>query len=156
MQPTSSNIKQSSSRSASTTRFPILKTAPLKSSVLKQRVAVIAKPTRPNPSSSDEIMPRSISGFPPFVTTVNLKTVLDFFHIPNLSNASLDEAIFLHTLYSSLATQARLLAAILPWSLERPLQELLAAMNEPDKSYTKQNARTRRPSGSQASLKKRS
>jgi hypothetical protein len=45
---------------------------------------------------------------------------LRFFHISSLENASREEAIYLHTLYSHLLTQARLLAAILPWSVQRP------------------------------------
>jgi hypothetical protein len=65
---------------------------------------------------------------------VSLRTVLDFFHLRNFSNASLDEAIFLHILYGSLATQARMLAAILPYSVQRPLRALLAAMSEHGKS----------------------
>ncbi len=152
----SNTSKSSSSRLTSTIRFPTLNLAPFRSSVGKSRVAITENPTSLHSTSNEEIRPRSISGIPSFVSTVSFKTVLRFFHVPNLSNASLDEAIFLHVFYSSLATQARMLAAILPWSLQRPLRALLAAMNEPGKSYTKQNAKHKRPSNSLASLKRRS
>lgn len=47
----------------------------------------------------DAIRPIQLCGtFPPFVRTVNFKTVLGFFHLSNLANASVDEAIFLHIL----------------------------------------------------------
>src|SRR5712692_5058754 len=97
---------------ASTARFPTLKLAPLKSIGKMSRVADSTKVTTSLSASSHEISPRNMFGIPPFVSIVSFKTVLDFFHIPNLSNASLDEAIFLHILHGSLATQARMLAAI--------------------------------------------
>lgn len=153
---TSSHIKRSPvGRSASRRRFPMLKEASLKSITRNERSLVIAKATKDNSSSIEAISPTSISGFPPFVSTVSFKTVLEFFHVQNLSNASRDEAIFLHILYSSLATQARLLAAILPGSVQRPLRELFAAMCGPGKSYTKRSAKPRPLSGSPASSRKR-
>ena len=48
----------------------------------------------------------------------------------NFSNASREEAIFLHFLYSQLGTQANLLAAALPWELQRVKRELFAAMQK--------------------------
>jgi hypothetical protein len=128
----SSHFKTSPSRrSASSTRLPTVKVAPLNSINRSERSRCTTKLTRCDSSSTAVTSPKSVSGIPPFVSTVSFKTVLDFFQIPNLTNASLDEAIFLHVLYGSLATQARMLAAILPGSLERPLRALLAAMNEP-------------------------
>lgn len=143
-------------RSASRERFPKRNEASRKSFTQAFRVLGSKNPTENVSSITDTTSPVSMFGYPPFVRTVTFKTVLDFFHIRNLSNASTEEAIFLHVLYSSLATQARMLAAILPWSLERPLRALFAAMNESGKSYTKRNAKRKRPSNSPASLRKRS
>jgi hypothetical protein len=99
--------------------------------------------------------PRNFSGSSPCSVTVSFNRVLRFFHIRNLSNASVDEAMFLHLLHGSLITQARTLAAVYPGSLRRSLQVLLAAMREPGKSYTKQSAVRKRPSNSPAPLRKR-
>jgi hypothetical protein len=91
------------------------------------------------------------SGFSsPSVQRVTLRRVLRFFHVQNLSNASLEEAIFLHLLFQSLATQARTLAAIYPSSLQWPMRVLLAAMNEPDKNCSLRSAKHKRPSDPQA------
>jgi len=88
--------------------------------------------------------------------TASLSTVLEFFHLENFSNASREEAIYLHTLYSHLLTQARLLAAILPWSVQRPLQALRAAMNEPGRNCSVQSAKRKPLSGSPVSSRKHS
>jgi hypothetical protein len=112
-----------------------------------------AKLTRKAGSSIADICPMSFSGIPPFVSTVSLKTVCDFFHVQNLMNASFEEAIFLHLVYGSLATQARMIAAILPGPVQRPLRALLAAMNEHGKSYTKRSAKPR-PRRSAASVRR--
>jgi hypothetical protein len=139
--------------STSTERSLRVKSAPSRSSTKAKCEGSSAKPTLPADSSTENIVPCQISGTRPFVRTVNFKTVLDFFHLPNLTNASRDEAIFLHILYSQLATQAELLAAILPYSVQRPLRELFAAMNEPGRNYSAQNAKRKRPSNSSAALK---
>jgi hypothetical protein len=156
MRGTSSNFNESSPRRASNTRFPIRKETPARSSRGSQRSLLTKNPTSPESESVAMICPLSISGFPPFVTMVSLKEVLDFFHISNLANASSEEAIFLHVLYGSLATQARLLAAILPGPVQRPLRALLAAMRESGKSYTKRSATHKPLSNSPASSRKRS
>ena len=49
-----------------------------------------------------------------------------------------------HVLYSEAATQATMLATILPWSAQRPLQALFSAMNESGKNYSAQNAKRKR------------
>ena len=71
-----------------------------------------------------------MSRIPPFAQTVSFSTIIDFFHVPNLSNATREESIFLIALYSELATQANLLAGILPWELTRAKRELFAAMQK--------------------------
>jgi len=152
----SSHVRTSSAEiSASKLRFPMVKDAPSRHTLRNHFIRGTAKPIKSNSSSMADTVPVSVSGFSPFVSTVTFKTVLDFFHIRNLSNASFEEAIFLHLLYGHLATEARMLAAILPYSVQRPLRALLAAMNEPGKSYTKRSAKTRPLSCSPASLKKR-
>jgi hypothetical protein len=155
--PVSSHTKYSSSpRLASRTRLPKTKVAPAKFTTRNEPFLRPTKLTQSESSSTAETTPVNFSGIPPFVTTVTLRTVLDFFHIRNLSNISLDEVIFLHVLYGSLATQARMLAAILPGSVQRPLQALLAAMNEPGRSYNARSAKRKRLSNSPASSRKRS
>jgi hypothetical protein len=141
--PISSHIKNSSSsgRSASSLRLPTKKEAPTKLTTRCERSLDNAKLTCKESSSTTATLPMNVSGIPPFVTSVNFSTVLEFFHIRNFSNASLDEAIFLHILYGSLATQARLLAAILPYSVQRPLRALFAAMNERPRNHSAGSAK---------------
>jgi len=154
---TSSNItfpnrrSVTSTLSGSTTKLDSLKSRRGK----KDRVAVSTKPTASPAKSAWYIDPMKWS-FAPLSYTVNLNTVLEFFHISNLENASLEEAIYLHTLYSHLLTQARLLAAILPWSVQRPLRALRAAMNESGRNYSARSAKRKRPSNSPAASRKRS
>jgi hypothetical protein len=62
--------------------------------------------------------------------TVSLKSLLEFFHIRNFRNASVDEAIFYHTLFTHLATNARMLASVLPGSYSRALKSLLRSMHK--------------------------
>ena len=155
--PVSSHVKISPpSRSASKTRSPTINEHSLRSTMHGERVSWSAKPTLRNSSSGKVTAPKNVSGRSPFVTTVTFNKVLDFFHVQSLSNASFEEAILLHVLYFSLTSQIKTLAATLPESLQRPLQALLAAMSEPDKSYTKRSAAHKRPSGSPASSKRRS
>lgn len=155
--PISSHAKKHPSpRSASSLRFPTIKDAPTKLTTRWPRSAETAKLTCSEISSTTATTPTKVSGVPPFVSSVTFKTVLDFFHIRNLSNASLDEAIFLHILYGSLATQAELLAAILPMSVQRPLQALFAAMNARGRNYSARSAKRKPPSNSPASSRKRS
>ncbi|SRR5712692_5114449 len=155
--PVSSHLKNSSpSRSAKRDSAPSIKEQSLKSTEQNERVSWSAKLTRSDSSSGSVTAPMNTFGGSPFVSTVTLSKVLDFFHIQNLSNASFEEAIFLHILYSSLATQAKTLAAIFPGSLRRPLQALLEAMNEPGKNCTKQSAKRKPPSNSPTSSRKHS
>lgn len=141
---------------ASTRRSSTLNSAPRKSrGGGYTRTVSSTKPTDCSSKSTWYIDPIKWSSAP-LSYTVNLKTVLSFFHISNLENASLEESIFLHTLYSSLLTQARLLAAILPWSVQRPLQALRAAMNARGRNYSARNAKRKRPSNSPAASRKRS
>ena len=156
MRGSSSNFNESPPRRASKSRFPIRKDAPTRFSRGSQQHLLTKKATNPACESVAETCPLCISGISPFVTMVSFKGVLDFFHISSLANAYSEEAIFLHVLFYSIATQARLLAAILPGPLQRPLRELLAAMNEYGRSYTKRSATRKRPSNSPASSKKRS
>jgi hypothetical protein len=140
----------------STIRGSTVKSDSLKSSGGKnRRVASSIKPTISSSKSTWSIDPVRWTSAP-LSYTVSLSTVLEFFHISNLENASLEEAIYLHALYSHLLTQARLLAAILPWSVQRPLQALRAAMNEPGKNYSEQSAKRKPPSGSPSVSRKRS
>ena len=145
---TSSNITFPNLGSVtSTRRGSTAKSDSLRSSGGKNvRVASSIKPTTSSSKSTWSIDPVKWSSAP-LSYTVSLKTVLEFFHISNLRNASLDEAIYLHTLYSHLLTQARLLAAILPWSVQRPLQALRAAMNEPGRNYSARSAKRKRSQG---------
>lgn len=142
---------QTSTRNGSTAKVESLKSKAGK----YRRVAVSTKPTCSASKSTWYIDPVKWSTAP-LSYTVSFKTVLEFFHISNLSNASLDEAIFLHVLYSNLLTQARLLAAILPWSVQRPLQALRAAMNESGKNYSGRSAKRKPLSGAGVSSRKRS
>src|SRR5579863_10111459 len=146
----------SGDRAAVSERLPSVNSVPLKSRFPMPRDGKLAKVTSMASSSTAIIKPLSVSGMPPFVRTVTFNTVLDFFQLPNMRNASLEEAMFLHILYGSLATQAEMLAAILPWSVQRPLRELFAAMNEPGKNYSERNAKRKRLSGSQGASRKRS
>ena len=154
--PVSSKQITSPPRSASSLRFPMRNVQLPKSNVKKLCSPRNVKLTSDASGSSALTSPTCISGIPSFVSTVSFKTVLDFFHLHNLANASLDEAIFLHILYSSLATQARLLAAILPYSVQRPLQALLAAMSVPAQNCNARSAKRKPLSGSSASSRKRS
>ena len=155
--PVSSHVKISPpSRSASKTRSPTINEHSPRSTMRGERVLWSAKPTLRNFSSGKVTAPTNVSGRSPFVTTVTFNKVLDFFHVQSLSNASFEEAILLHVLYFSLTSQIETLAATLPESLQRPLRALLAAMNEPGRSYTKQSAKRKQPSNSPASLRKRS
>jgi hypothetical protein len=143
--PVSSHLKDSPSpRSAKRERFPTLKRHSLKSTVRSARVSWSTKLTRRKSSSGSITAPMNVSGGSFWVKTVSFNKVLDFFHLQNLSNTSFEEAIFLHLLYESLATQARILAAMFPGSLQRTLQALLAAMNGCDRSYTKRSAKPHR------------
>jgi hypothetical protein len=154
---TSSNSKISSSeRRASRERFPTSNAASVKSKAVIAREGRTAKPTCMALSSTASTKPVSMSGWPPFVRTVTFKTVLDFFQLPSLRNASFEEAMFLHILYSSLANQAEMLAAILPWSVQRPLQALFSTMSVPAQNCNVQSAKRKRPSSSSASSRKRS
>jgi len=136
--------------------FPKTKIAPRKSNERESCLLRPSKPTCMNSSSIPVISPINAFGSSPLVRKVSLRTVLEFFHLHNLSRISFEEAMFLHVLYGSLATQARLLAAILPGSLQRPLQALLSKMSVSCKNYSDKNAVHKRPSGSPASLRKRS
>lgn len=126
---------------ASTLRGPTVKAAPVRQRGGKAfrassaRVASTIKSTS-SPSKSTWYIDPVKWASAPLAYTVSLKTVLRFFHISNLENTSLDEDIYLHTLYSQLVTQARLLAAIWPWPVQRPLQALRAAMSGPGKNYS--------------------
>ncbi len=142
-------------RTASMDRSVSTNEAPRKSNTGVSRVASSAKPTRSATSSTWYTDPVKWSSVP-LVYTVNLNTVLDFFHLRNFKNASSEESIFFHTLYCNLFTQARLLAAILPWSVQRPLQALREAMSAPARNYSVRSAKRKRPSNSQAASRKRS
>jgi hypothetical protein len=68
-------------------------------------------------------------------------------HFRNRDMASSpDELIFLRAIINLGFERATILASKSHWQCQRPLRALLAAMNEPGKSYTKQNA-TRKPHG---------
>ena len=69
---------------------------------------------------------------------------------------SSEESKFLFMAESFGLRVATLLAAKCGWPIRKPLRELLSSWNELGRSYTKQSAKTRRPSGSPASSKKRS
>jgi hypothetical protein len=148
--PTSTKLTTSSlPRRASTDCLPIVNSAPLRLSPNPSREGSSTKYTSPV-SSAEEITPRTRTGNSFLVSTVKFKTVLDFFHLTSFENASVGEAIFLHTLYRQLAIEARLLAATLPYSLQRPLRALLAAMNEPGRNYRKRGTKRKRLSASSA------
>src|SRR5690349_21165073 len=84
---------------ASTERSSTRKvTSPLRSSVTELREASSTNPTVPLYSSTKKIAPSKRSSTP-FVTTVKFKTVLEFFHLSSLRNATPEEAIFLHILF---------------------------------------------------------
>ena len=138
----SAKVTLPSARRDAFTRFAFTtKEASVKSKRRESRVASSTKPTSLRDSSTEMIRPCQLSGTPSFVQTVRFRTVLEFFHISNFSKATLEEAIFLHVLYSQVATQAEMLRAVLPWSVQRPLQALLAAMNEPGKNYSERSAK---------------
>jgi hypothetical protein len=154
---TSSNITLPKRGSVTTSRSgPTSKVDSLKSrGGIDKRVAVSTKPMISS-SRSTWYIDRVKWSSAPLSYTVSFKTVLKFFHLSNLENASLEEAIYLHTLYSHLLTQARLLAAILPWSVQRPLRALREAMNEPGKNYSGRSAKRKPLSGSPVVSRKRS
>lgn len=117
-------------RLTSTAPSRVSKTAPRNSNISDvPRGDKYIKPTLRSPSSTWKICPLRMFDPPDEVTSLKLSTVSEFFHIPKMRNASMHEAIFLHVLYAQLATQARMLAAILPWSVQRPCRALLAAMH---------------------------
>src|ERR1700686_2926404 len=93
-------LLSSDARVTSTDHSAIAKDAPRRSKVRRSRVASSTNSTSSCCSSTDVIEPSQISGIPKFVKTVKFKTVLDFFHIANLRNASSDEAMFSRILYS--------------------------------------------------------
>ncbi len=68
---------------------------------------------------------------------------------PSLSSS---ELIFILTAQEQGIRRAIFLASIFHWKFQRPLQALLAAMNEPGKSYTKRSAKAR-PRRSDAPLR---
>lgn len=119
--------RPSSGRLASTERSLITKTAPRKFSATESRVSSSTKPTTKSSLSAWNICPLCL--VPGCDKTVRFKRVCEFFHLRNLRKASLEEAIFLHVLYAQLATNAKMLAAILPWSVQRPLRDLLSVMH---------------------------
>jgi hypothetical protein len=149
-------IRPDAGRLASTDLSRTTKSVLLKSKATTSRGNEYIKQIRKSARSTWYISPLRLFDSPDGATSIKLSTVCEFFQIRNLPNASLEEAKFLHILYSHLASGARMLAAILPWSVERPLRALLAAMNARGKSYTKRSAKTRPLSCSPASLKKRS
>jgi hypothetical protein len=68
--------------------------------------------------------------------SVSLSKVLDFFHISNFANPTDEESKFLFLLYSDLVKQACLLASVLPWDTQRPLNKLLDAMRDKNQVVT--------------------
>lgn len=66
---------------------------------------------------------------------------------------SWDECMFLFLSQDGLR-RAIYLAPIFQWQYQRPLQVLLAAMNELDKNYSEQSAKRKRPSGAAAASRK--
>lgn len=143
--PTSTKLTTSSlPRRASTDCLPTVNSAPLRLSPNPSREGSSTKYTSPVSSSAEEITPRTRTGNSFLVSTVKFKTVLEFFHLTSLENASAGEAIFLHTLYRQLAIEARTLAAIFPYSVQRPLQALFAAMRKPGRNCKATNAKRKR------------
>jgi len=128
-----------SARNTSTELSVTKQDAPASENGKKSRVKLSTKPTVPSPSSTWNISPDRLFSVPDWVISTKFKDVCDFFHLENLSSASTEEAIFLHVLYAQLANQAKMLAAILPWSVQRPLRALLSAMSEHGRNYTKQS-----------------
>jgi hypothetical protein len=144
--PVSSHLKNSAPpRSAKSVRAPTRKVQSLKSTSQNVRSPWLAKPQVRRSSRGLTTAPTNPSGKSPFVKRTTLNSVLDFFHIQSLSNASFEEAIFLHLLYQSFVTQLETLAAILPESLQRPLRALRAALHESDKNCSARNATRTRP-----------
>lgn len=131
------------------------KDAPDKSTPKCSRVAETENPIINRPKSTWYISPLTLFDTPSGVVSVSFRTVCEFFHLENLSNASREEVIFLHILFAHLASEAKMLAAILPWSVERPLRALLEVMNESGGNYTKQTTKRKRPSGFPVSSEKR-
>jgi len=79
------------------------------------------------------------------------------FHLFNMGIASSrDERIFLLTAVALGLEEAIYQASIYRWKCQRPLRVLRAMMYESGRSYTKRSAARKLPSGSPASLKRRS
>jgi len=156
---TSTNVTVPRSKHlASTEREATVNEASLRSNCKWLRDSSSTNATIPSSSSAKKIAPwkrSSEHSSSTILTTIKFKTVLEFFHLSNLANASREEAIFLHILYSHLSTQATLLAAILPWSVQRPLRALRAAMNGRARNYSARSAKRKRLSGSPAVSRKR-
>lgn len=74
----------------------------------------------------------------------------------NIFRASSDEMRFMEFYLSFGWKTATYLATKFHWKCQRPLQALRAMMNERGKNYSGKSAKRKRPSGSPASLKKRS
>jgi len=75
-------------------------------------------------------------------------------HFAKIKNASADEMFVMQLALSFGPKEATALATKWNLKLRPPLRELLAGMNGHGKSYTKQSAKTRQPSGSPASSRK--
>jgi hypothetical protein len=152
--PSSKKSVFSPSRKAFKDLSPISKDAPLRSSTGDARVKSSANPTRSSTRSTWYIEPENWSRVPLAFTT-SFNEVLEFFHLSSLENASSEEAIFPNILYCNLFTQARLLAAILPWSVERPMQALLAMLSKSSRNYSARSAKRKPLSGAKVSSRKR-
>lgn len=129
----SSNMKLSPVGQDASTRFSLTKNVASANSAtfVECGRASSIKQTISGEDCTLPTVPVKIIDIPSCVKTVNLSTVLEFFHLSNLSNATKDEAIFLHLLYAQLGTQAQLLSAVLPYSTRRVLGELFKVMENP-------------------------
>lgn len=77
-------------------------------------------------------------------------------HSFSLRNANPHETLFIGWAHLSGISQAKQLAAIYQWQFQRPLQALLAVIDELDRNCSVQNAKRKPLSGAGASSRKRS
>ncbi len=85
-------------------------------------------PTTASAESRATTEPKRTSVVLPMMMTVTLSDVLEFFHMDNFSNASEEEAMFLHALHFKLLANAKILACEAEGRCDRAYRELISAM----------------------------
>ena len=113
------------------------------------------KSSRTNPRTVPVI--ENISQLPPRPSTRISGFGLDVRHFSTaFQKLSVDECMFILHIYNWGIIQAKRIAALSGYKLQRPLPELLAMTSELDRNYSARSAKRKPLSGSSASSRKRS